>query len=125
MRLELFTDFPWRQYLEEMSKSRTYENEITLRMMANMFNVEIVVKSTQGEGGKLIITLENSIWKTIALGILKLYANPSLISSLILTTNQMRTSKTMLLCLISNLTQPVNRNLMVASSFWRITLVIY
>ena len=125
MRLELFTDFPWRQYLEEMSKSRTYENEITLRMMANIFNVEIVVKSTQGEGGKLIITLENSIWKTIVLGILKPYANPSLISSLILTTNQMRTSKAMLLCLISNLTQPVNRNLMVASSIWRITLVIY
>ena len=53
MRLELFTDFLWRQYLEEMSKSRTYENEITLRVMANMFNVEIVVKSTQGEGGGL------------------------------------------------------------------------
>lgn len=53
MRLELFTDFPWRQYLEEMSKSRTYENEITLRVMANMFNVEIVVKSIQGEGGGL------------------------------------------------------------------------
>ena len=46
MHLELFTGLSWRQYLEGMSKSGTYDDENTLRAMANMFNVEIVVIST-------------------------------------------------------------------------------
>ena len=44
-----------------MSKSGTYGDEITLRTMANIFNVEIVVTSTLGEGGRVIITPEDSI----------------------------------------------------------------
>ena len=39
MHLELFTGLSWQQCLEEMSKSGTYSDEITLRAMANMFNV--------------------------------------------------------------------------------------
>ena len=43
MHLELFTGLSWRQYPEEMSKSGTYGDEITLHAMANMLLVEIVV----------------------------------------------------------------------------------
>ena len=55
MHLELFTGLSCRKYLEEMSKSGTYSDEITLSEMANLFNAEIVVISTPGEGGMVII----------------------------------------------------------------------
>lgn len=51
----------WRQYLEEMSKSGTYGDEITLRAIANMFNVEIIVETTLGQGGRVIVSPEDSI----------------------------------------------------------------
>ena len=44
-----------------MSKSGTYRDKITLRTMANMFNVEIVVISILGEGESVIIALEDLI----------------------------------------------------------------
>ena len=37
--LELFAGMPWCQYLEEMAKDGTYGDEITLRAMANLFNI--------------------------------------------------------------------------------------
>ena len=43
-----------------MSKSGTNGDKISLCAMANMFNVEIVVISTLGEGGRVIITPEYS-----------------------------------------------------------------
>ena len=57
------------------------------------------------------------ILQTIILMCLISNANPSPIPSLILTKNPMQTSKTKLLCLISNLTQLMYRNLMVARWF--------
>ena len=57
------------------------------------------------------------ILQTIILMCLISNANPSPIPSLILIKNPMQTSKTMLLCLISNLTQLMYRNLMVARWF--------
>ena len=38
-----------------MSLERTYGNEITLRAIANIFNVEVVVISTLGERGSVTI----------------------------------------------------------------------
>ena len=61
MHLELFTGLSWRQYLEETSISGTYGDEIILRAMVNMFNFEIVVISTLGEGVRVIITPEELI----------------------------------------------------------------
>ena len=41
--MELFAGIPWSQYLAEMARDGTYGDEITLRAISNMFNVEIVV----------------------------------------------------------------------------------
>lgn len=154
----------WQQYLEEMSKSGTYGDEITLRGIANMFNVEIIVKPTLGQGGRVIISPEDSIihsflvvlpknmdttmlfYKEMDIGLLKtlmlliliqqtvnlililemlilmrLISNTNTlpIPSLILTKNLIWISKTILLCLISHLTQLMNRHLILVSSLWR------
>ena len=66
---ELFTGLSWRQYLEEMSKSGTYGDEITLHAMANMLLVEIVVILTLWEEGRTITTPKASIsYHTLVLG---------------------------------------------------------
>ena len=41
--LELFGGIPQSQYITEMARSGTYGDEITLRTISNMFNVEIAV----------------------------------------------------------------------------------
>ena len=58
--LELFAGMPWCQYLEEMVKDGTYGDEITLRAMANLFNIEILVVSTLVNEGLVRITPDNS-----------------------------------------------------------------
>ena len=69
MHLELFTGLSWRQYSEEMSKSGTYGDEITLHAMANMLLVEIVVILTLWEEGRTITTPKDSIsYHTLVLG---------------------------------------------------------
>ena len=49
--LELFVGIPWSQYITEMARSGTYGDEITLRTICNMFNVEISVVSTLEQDG--------------------------------------------------------------------------
>ena len=67
--LELFTSLSWQQYLKEMSKIGTYDDEITLGAMANIFSVEIVVISTLGEGRRVTMRPEDSIpYNTLVLG---------------------------------------------------------
>ena len=46
--LAFFTGIPWEQYLQEMQKDGTYDDEITLRAISNIFNVEIIIVSTLG-----------------------------------------------------------------------------
>ena len=52
-----------------MPKSGTYGDEITLRAMTNRFSVEIIVTSSLGERGRVIITPEDLIlYHTLVLG---------------------------------------------------------
>lgn len=43
MSLENFTAHPLDEYFDEMAKDRVYGGEITLRCVANLFNVEITI----------------------------------------------------------------------------------
>ena len=47
--LELFAGISWNQYITEMERKGTYGDEITLRMISNMFNVEIAAVSKLGQ----------------------------------------------------------------------------
>ena len=58
--LELFAGIFWCQYLNEMKRNGTYGEEITLRALANVFDIEIIVVSTLGQQGLLHIQPENS-----------------------------------------------------------------
>ena len=44
--IELFAGVPMEQYLYEMSLERTYGDELTLRVIANMLSVEVFIIST-------------------------------------------------------------------------------
>ena len=44
--IELFVGVPMEQYLYEMSLERTYGDELTLRVIANMLSVEVFIIST-------------------------------------------------------------------------------
>ena len=58
--LELFAGILWCQYLNEMKRNGTYGEEITLRALANVFGIEIIVVSTLGQQGLVHIQPENS-----------------------------------------------------------------
>ena len=58
--LELFAGISWNQYITEMERKGTYGDEITLRMISNMFNVEIAAVSKLGQDGIVRIIPENS-----------------------------------------------------------------
>ena len=58
--LAFFAGVPWEQYLQEKQMDGTYGDEITLRAISNIFNVEIIVVSTLGEGGRVEIVPENT-----------------------------------------------------------------
>ena len=49
--MELFAGIPWSQYLNEMGTDQTYGDEITLRAIANIFCIGIVVISNLGQQG--------------------------------------------------------------------------
>ena len=49
--MELFVGIPWSQCITEMARNGTYGDEITLRTISNMFNVEIAVVSTPEQDG--------------------------------------------------------------------------
>lgn len=59
--LGLFAGIPWQQYLQEMARDGTYGDEITLRAISNIFNVEITIVSTLGQEGRVEIFPENTI----------------------------------------------------------------
>ena len=59
--MELFASIPWSQYITEMARSGIYGDEIRLRTISNMFNVEIVVFSTLGQNGLVRIIPENAL----------------------------------------------------------------
>ena len=58
--LAFFAGVPWKQYLQEMQLDGSYGNEITLRAISNIFNVEIINASTLGQGGRVEIVPENT-----------------------------------------------------------------
>ena len=63
--LELFAGILWSQYITKMARSGTCGDEITLCMICNMFNVEIVVVSRLRQDGfvrKFIIIISNNAW---------------------------------------------------------------
>ena len=58
--LELFVGMPWHQYVMQMARDGTYGDEITLRAVSNMFNVQVTVVSTIGEEAQVDILPEHS-----------------------------------------------------------------
>ena len=50
----------WNQYINETSSDGTYGDEITLRAVSNIYNVEIDIVSTLGQQGFARILPENS-----------------------------------------------------------------
>ncbi len=50
----------WDDYLNEMSRDGTYGDEITLRAVSEIYNVEINIVSTLGHGGFRRISPQNS-----------------------------------------------------------------
>ena len=67
--LAFFTGVPWEQYLQEMQMDGTYGDEITLRTISNIFNVEIIIASTLRQGERAEIVPENTNpFKRIILG---------------------------------------------------------
>ena len=47
---------PWSSYIQQMRKSGTFGDELTLRAVANLFNFKITVVSTLGEDAMAIIS---------------------------------------------------------------------
>ena len=54
----------WEDYLREMQSDGTFGDEITLRAMSEIFNVEFEVISTLGPAARQIITPHNSVAMT-------------------------------------------------------------
>ena len=54
--LKLFMATPWSSYVQQMRKSGTFGDELTLRTVANLFNLEITVISTLGEDAMAIMS---------------------------------------------------------------------
>ena len=59
-----FLDMGWDDYLCEMQSDGTFGDEITLRAMSEIFNVEFEVISTLGPAARQIITPHNSVAMT-------------------------------------------------------------
>lgn len=57
--LVFFARVLWEQYFQEMQMDGTYSDKITLRAIANIFNVEIKIACTLGQRGRVDIVLEN------------------------------------------------------------------
>ena len=56
-----FLDMGWEDYLREMQSDGTFGDEITLRGMSEIFNVEFEVIVTLGPAPKQVITPHNSL----------------------------------------------------------------
>ena len=54
--LEKFVAVPWSSFIQQLRKSVTFGDEVTLRAVANLFNVEITVVSTLGEDALAIMS---------------------------------------------------------------------
>lgn len=54
--LELFMGMPMSEYISEMARDATYGDHLTLRAMANLFNIQITVVSTIGADGLVNIS---------------------------------------------------------------------
>ena len=55
-----FAGVLWKQYLQEIQIDGTCGDEITLRAIFNKVNVEIIIDSIFGQGGKVEIVPENT-----------------------------------------------------------------
>ena len=53
--LELFVATPWSSYIQQMRRSGTFGDDLTLRAVANLFNVEIAGVSTLWEDAMAIM----------------------------------------------------------------------
>ena len=58
--LAFFARVPREQYLQEMQINGTYGDEITLRAISNILNVEIIIVSTLGQEGRVETVPENT-----------------------------------------------------------------
>ena len=58
--LAFFARVPREQYLQEMQINGTYGDEITLRAISNILNVEIIIVSTLGQEGRVKTVPENT-----------------------------------------------------------------
>ena len=54
--LELYVGVPWSEYLNQMSHIGTYGDELTLRAVSNIFNIELTIVSTLGIDGMVTIS---------------------------------------------------------------------
>ena len=59
-----FLDMVWEDYSREMQRDGTFGDEISLRTMSKIFNVEIEVISTLGPAARQIIIPHNSVAMT-------------------------------------------------------------
>ena len=55
-----FAGVLWKQYLQEIQIDGTCGDEFTLRAIFNKVNVEIIIDSIFGQGGKVEIVPENT-----------------------------------------------------------------
>ena len=55
-----FLNIPWDDHIQQMDIEGTYEDKLTLRAFANIFNIEIKIVSTLGNDGQVSINPENS-----------------------------------------------------------------
>ena len=53
--LELFVAIPWSSFIQQMRKTGTFGDELALRAVANLFNVETTLVSTLGEDAMAIM----------------------------------------------------------------------
>ena len=55
-----FSNIPWDDYIQQMDIEGAYGDELTRRVFANIFNIEIEIFSTLGNDGRIFINPENS-----------------------------------------------------------------
>lgn len=58
--LELFAATPWSDYVTQMARNGTYGDEITLRAISNIYNIEIRIVSTLGSDAATVILPSDS-----------------------------------------------------------------
>ena len=61
MPLEMYAAMPWSQYLAGMAQNFSFGDQITLQAVANLFQIELIIVSSLGPEGQVIISPQNSV----------------------------------------------------------------